>query len=87
MQRAHDEPSLIITQVHTTAQAIAEVAALGALILAHPLSVAIRGKTMLPHFHKIILVDVALMIIGTDAGTGRDGAIHQNGTNCYASLA
>ena len=42
---------------------------------------------MLPHFHKIILVDVALMIIGTDAGTGRDGAIHQNGTNCYASLA
>ena len=42
---------------------------------------------MLPHLHKIILVDVALMIIGTDAGTGRDVSIHQNGTNCYASLA
>ena len=42
---------------------------------------------MLPYFHEIILVDVALMIIGTDAGTGGDGTIHQDRTHRYASLA
>lgn len=42
---------------------------------------------MLPYFHEIILVDVALMIIGTDVGTGGDGTIHQDRTYRYAGLA
>lgn len=70
MQRAHDEIALIITKMHTTALAVSEVSALGTLTLPHPFTVAVRLETVLPDVHEIILVDIALMIVGTDAGTG-----------------
>ena len=70
MQRAHDEIALIITKMHTTALAVSEVSALGTLTLPHPFTVTVRLETVLPDVHEIILVDVALMIVGTDAGTG-----------------
>lgn len=70
MQRAHDEIALIITKMHTAALAVSEVSALGTLALPHPFTVAVGLETVLPDVHEIILVDIALMIVGTDAGTG-----------------
>lgn len=70
MQRAHDEIALIITKMHTAALTVSEVSALGTLPLPHPFTVTVRQETLLPDIHKIILIDIALMIVGTDAGTG-----------------
>lgn len=66
MQRAHDEIALIITKMHTTALAVSEVSALGTLTLPHPFTVTVRQETVLPDIHEIILVDIALMIVGTE---------------------
>lgn len=70
MKRAHDEIALIITKMHTATLAVSEVSALGTLTLPHPFTVTVRKETVLPDIHEIILVDIALMIVGTDAGTG-----------------
>lgn len=70
MQRAHDEIALIITKMHAATLAVSEVSALGTLALPHPFTVAVRQETLLPDIHEIILIDIALMIVGTDAGTG-----------------
>ena len=70
MQRAHDEIALIITKMHTAALTVSEISALGTLALPHPFTVTVRQETLLPDIHEIILIDIALMIVGTDAGTG-----------------
>ena len=70
MQRAHDEITLIITKMHTATLTVSEVFTLGTLALPHPFTVAVGLETVLPNVHEIILVDIALMIVGTDAGTG-----------------
>ena len=70
MQRAHDEIALIITKMHTAALTVSEVFTLGTLTLPHPFTVTVRLETVLPDVHEIILIDIALMIVGTDAGTG-----------------
>ena len=41
---------------------------------------------LFPHLHKVIVVDVALMIVGTDAGTSRYAAICQYRTDGDACL-
>ena len=48
--------------MHAVALAIAEVFAVLALAIAHPFAIAIGGIAVLPNLHKVILVDVALMI-------------------------
>ncbi len=41
---------------------------------------------LFPHLHEVIVVDVALMIVGTDAGTSRYAAICQYRTDSDACL-
>ena len=69
MQMAEQQFTFLVTQVHTVSPAIAEVLARGAFACPHPFTVAVRVETVFPYVHKVVLVDVALMIVGTDAGT------------------
>ena len=69
MQRAHQHRAVGITQMHRSATAIAEKFAFGAFLPTHPFAVAVRMVTMLPHVHKIVLIDVSLMVIAADART------------------
>ena len=66
---AEQQIAVFVAQVHAVASAIAEEFAFGAIALAHPFAVAVRMVTMLPHVHKIVLLDVSLMVIAADART------------------
>ena len=47
---------------------------------------AIGCITVLPNLHEIIFVDIPLIIVGSDAGTGSDGAICHHGTYRHTCL-
>ena len=64
---AENQLAVFVAQVHAVAAAVAEPFAVGAFILAHPLTVTIRTKLIFPDIHEIILVDISLMIIRSDA--------------------
>ena len=53
----------------------------GALSLSGPHPVAERLKTVLPHFIKIIGIDITLYKRPVDVGAGRNGAIDEHRTN------
>ena len=86
MDVTEQETAFSIAQMHTIALAIAEEGAIVTLACAHPLTVAIGLETMFPHIHEVVLVDVALVVVATNAGAGRDGAVDQDGTNGDACL-
>ena len=69
--------SIFVPKVHSVALTVAEDVALGTDARTHPLAVAIDLVTILPYLPEIILVDVALMIVGTDAGTGSYRAVNE----------
>ena len=52
----------------------------------HPLAIAVGLEAMFPYIHEVITIDIALMVVATDAGTGGNGAIDEDGTNSDASL-
>ena len=85
-QMAEQQVALAITQMHSVALTIAEVGAILALALAHPFAIAIRSVAILPDVHKIVLVDVALIIVGADAGAGSYGAVGHYGAYADACL-
>ena len=61
--------------MHAPTLAVAEHLAVATLALFHPLAVAIRFEAILPHIPEILLVDVALVVLATDAGACRNIAI------------
>ena len=73
--------------MHTVTLTITEILTLGTFILLHPLAMAIGMIAILPDIHEIILVDVSLIIVCTDAGTGSDGTVGHHRTHRYTSLA
>ena len=60
-----------VTQVHAVALAVAEDVTLGTDTLTHPLAVAVLLIAILPHIPEIIFVDVALVVVCTNARTRR----------------
>ena len=72
--------------MHTIASTVTEVFAGGTLTCLHPLVVAIRMVTILPDIHEVILIDVALIVVGTNAGTSSDGTISHHRTYGNACL-
>ena len=70
MQMAGKQLAVAISQMHSVTMTIAEILAVCTFVAAHPIAIAIRKESLFPHIHKIIGVDIALMIIGSDAGTG-----------------
>ena len=76
-----DEVALGVAQVHAAAAAVFPELAGGAGVLFHPGAVPVGAEAVLPHVHEIVPVNVALVIIGPDAGAGRNGAVGQHGTD------
>ena len=64
---AENKLAVFVAQVHAVAAAVAEPFAVGTFILAHPLAVTIRTELIFPDVHEIILVDISLVIIRSDA--------------------
>ena len=73
--------------MHCSAKAMLEHLAISAGACFHPGAVAERLETVFPHIEEIVLVDIALYITTVDVGTGRDGAINQNGADGDARTA
>lgn len=75
---AEDEGAVFVAKVHSVSEAVAEPFAVGTFACAHPLPVAVRLEAILPDIHKVILIDVPLMVIGPYARARRNGAIGQD---------
>ena len=71
------EFAIIVVEMQPIALAVAVHLTVGALALLGPLAVAIGFKAVLPHLPEVVLVDVALMQIATDAGASRNGTVVQ----------
>ena len=83
----HDLPLILRAKMHRPAKAVLEYLAISAGACFHPGAVAERLETVFPHIEEIVLVDIALYITTVDVGTGRDGAINQNGADGNARTA
>ena len=64
------EAAVRVPQMHAAAFAVAEELAGAALAGFHPGSVTINLEAVVPHFHKIVLVYVALVVVRPDAHAG-----------------
>ena len=65
---AYQQFAFPVAQVHAVAPAIAEIVARGTFACAHPFAVAVGKEAVFPYVHELVLIDVALVIIGADAG-------------------
>ena len=74
-QVTEQQLAVAVTQMHAIALTISEITAKGTLVLLHPTTVTIQHITVLPHLHEVILVYVTLIVVGTDAGAGSNGAV------------
>ena len=83
---AEEQSAVAVAQMHAVTLTITEIAALGALVFLHPFAVAIFLVTVLPHVHEVVLVDVPLIIVCTDAGTGGNGAVSHHGADADTCL-
>ena len=86
MDVAEEEVAIAIAEVHAVALAVAEEVAVGTGAGAHPFAVAVGLEAVFPHVHEVVLIDVALMVVATDAGAGGDGTVDEDGTNGDACL-
>ena len=73
--------------MHAVTLTVAEVATVGAIARLHPFPMAVGRVAVLPYVHKVVFVDVALMIVGTDAGTRPNRAVGQHAAHRDACLA
>ena len=72
---AEQQPTFVVAQVQAVSFAVTPVATVFAVACLHPVVVAMRLEAMLPDIHEVVLVDVALLVVRTDAGAGTDAAI------------
>lgn len=64
---ANLEVSVTVAEVEPVALTIAPNLAFGALLGLHPPAVAVLLVTVLPDIPETVLVDIALMVVATDA--------------------
>ena len=72
---AYHEAAFIVAQMKTVTVAVTEETTFGTVASALPLVGAVGLVAVLPDIPKLVLVDVALMVAGTDAGTGGNGSV------------
>ena len=85
-QMAEQQFPVAVAQMHTVTLTVTEIAARGTIVLLHPLTVAILLVTALPYIHEVILIDIALIVVGSDAGTGSDGTVGHHGAHADTRL-
>ena len=74
-----NEVAIGITEMHAIATAETPVTALLAVALVHPVALTVGMVAVFPHLHEVVVVDITLVIIGTDTGTGGYGAVGHDG--------
>ena len=84
---ANQKFPVIVTQMHTITFTITEETAIGTLSFLCPFTVTEFTETIFPYIHKIILIDIPLMIITTDTRTGRDRTVCQDRSYAYSGIA
>ena len=78
----------VVPIVHTLAEAVFELLAVGALSSAGPVAVSERLKLTLPNFVKIIAIDIALPeYLSINIRAGADSAIYKNWAYVYSGAA
>ena len=79
--------SVIIAQMHSVSPAVAPMPTVLAVSCPSPVEGAMWLVAVFPDVHEFVLIDVALVIIGADAGTGGNGTICHNAAHGDARLA
>ena len=87
LQVAEEEVTVAVMQVHAVTLAIAEKGTVGTHTFFHPATISEGLEAVLPHVHEVVAVDVALVVVGTDAGAGGYRAVRQNGGDTDAGVA
>lgn len=70
--------------MEAVALAVTPHLAITALVLFHPFSVAVDLVVVLPYVPEAVFVNVALMVVASDAETARDGTVCKDGCNVDA---
>ena len=83
---AEKEVAIGITQMHTSTSAVTPVSASSTIVVFHPVAIAIRGIAVFPYIHKIVIIDVSLVIVGTNTGTGTNSTICHDRANSNTCL-
>ena len=86
MEMTKQQLAFFVAKVHPVASAVAEILTRSALTCFHPFAVAIGEVASLPYLHEVVLIDIPLMVVGTDAGTGADCAVGHHRAYGDASL-
>ena len=85
-QMAEDELTFPVTEMHTVPPTVTPIAAILAFSLTHPFTLTVGLVAVLPYLHEIVLIDIPLVVVGTDTGTSGDGAVCHHRTYRHASL-
>ena len=72
---AEFEFSVGVAEVHSVAFAEFPNLAVGTFVFLHPFAIAVWLEFVFPHFPKVVFVDIALVVVATDAGACRYATI------------
>ncbi len=86
-QVAEEESAIVVAQVHAATLAVAPHVAVGTGSGLFPRTVAEQLETVLPDIPEIVAVDIALMVVGTDAAASRDASVVEHGAYGDTGLA
>ena len=79
------ERAVFSAEVHAPTLAVAEELAVFAwLQLLHPLAIAVWFEAIFPDLPKIILIDIALIVLTSDTRACRNTAVNQNTCHTHA---
>lgn len=82
---ANQEVAIIITEVHPITKAVLPAFTSGTGSSFCPTTVAVLFEPILPYLPKVVVMDVALLVIKTDTGAGTDRAIAEDRGNVHPS--
>ena len=84
---AKHEIATAVAQVEAIALTVTKHVALGTLSTTHPFTVAILLEAILPHIPEAIMIDIALIVVATNAQAPRDGTIAPHARHGESRLA
>ena len=76
-----------IEEEHAISFAITEQVAIGTFALTGPFPDPEFFEAVVPHFHKIILENIPLVVVGPDTGTTRDRSVNADSSDSNSGMA
>ena len=83
---AEQESAFAIAEMHAVTLTVTEILTFGTFTIPHPFTMTVGRIAVLPHLHEVILINIPLVIVGTDTGTGSDGAVGHHRAHRHTSL-